>query len=89
VHARTFNVQHQDQVTWPADRVVAQAYVDQLVRSGIVPADRIEMLKGAVKSGDAATLSMISERLSERASSLEGADGARMLALSKLLTAVK
>jgi hypothetical protein len=89
VQARTFNVQHQDQVTWPADRVVAQAYVDQLVRSGAVPADRVEMLKGAVKSGDAATLSMISERLSERASSVEGADGARMLALSRLLASVK
>jgi hypothetical protein len=89
VQARTFNVQHQDQVTWPADRVVAQAYVDQLVRSGAVPADRVETLKGAVKSGDAATLSMISERLSERASSVEGADGARMLALSRLLASVK
>ena len=89
VQAKSFNVQHQDKVTFPAARVVAMAYVDQLVRSGVVPADRIEMLKGAVKSGDASQLTMISGRLGERAATLTGPDAERMKALSKLLAEIK
>jgi hypothetical protein len=89
VQSRAFNVQHQDKVSWPADRVVALAYVDQLVRAGSVPAERVEMLKGAVKGGDAAQLSMIAGRLGERAASLTGPDAERMKALSQLLASLK
>ena len=89
VQARSFNVQHQDPITWPASRVVALAYVDQLVRSGAVPAERTEMLKGAVSGGDAAQLSMIAGRLGERAATLSGVDAARMKALSAVLAAIR
>jgi hypothetical protein len=89
VQATVFNVQHQDKVTWPADRAVALAYVDQLVRAGAIPADRTEMLTGAVKNGDAAQLSMIAGRLGERSASLTGPDATRMKALSQLLASVK
>ena len=65
------------------------AYVDQLVRSGAVPADRVEMLKGAVKSGDASQLTMIAGRIGERAATLTGPDAERMKALSKLLAEIK
>jgi hypothetical protein len=68
---------------------VALAYVDQLVRSGAVPADRSEMLTGAVKNGDTSQLSMVSSRLDERAAAISGTDAARMKALSQLLAAVK
>ena len=89
VKARSFNVQHQDKVTYPETRVVALAYVDQLVRSGVVPADRVDMLKGAVQNGDASQLTMISGRLDERAAALTGPDADRMKALSKLLADIK
>ena len=85
VRARGFNVQHQDRISWPADRVVALAYAAQLVRSGAVPADRAEMLKNAVTSADPATLGMIAARVSERAASATGADAARMKALAGVL----
>ena len=70
-------------------RAVALAYVDQLVRSGAVPADRAPMLVGAVKGGDAAQLGMIASRIGERAATLSGADAARMKALSQVLAAIR
>jgi hypothetical protein len=89
VQAKAFNVQHQDKLTWPAHRAVALAYVDQLVRSGTIPADRSEMLKGAVTNGDAAQLSMIAGRMGERAATLSGVDAARMKALSAVLASMR
>ena len=88
VEVDAFNVQHQDTVTWPAARVVALAYADQLARSGAVPADRVDMLRNAVTSGDASTLGMISSRVSERAAEATGADAARMKALAQVLAAI-
>ena len=43
------------------------------------------MLKGAVKSGDASQLTMIADRISERAATATGPDADRMKALSKML----
>ena len=89
VKAKTFNVQHQDTLTWPADRAVALAYVDQLIRSGVVPADRSEMLRGAVANGDSSMLPMVASRLEERAATLTGPDASRMKALSAILGSLK
>ena len=89
VQAKSFNVQHQDPISWPASRAVALAYVDQLVRSGAVPAERSEMLKGAVKGGDAAQLSMIAGRLGERAATVSGVDAVRMKSLSQVLSSIR
>jgi hypothetical protein len=89
VTATAFNVQHQDPVTFAPSRAVALAYVDQLVRSGAVPADRSELLKGAIGAGDPAQLSMIATRIGERAASLSGPDAARMKALAQVLTSIK
>ncbi len=88
VTAKAFNVQHQDPIRWPADRAVALAYADQLIRSGAVPRDRAGMLEGALKDGDAATLSMISTRVGERAAAATGADAVRMKALAEVLAAL-
>ena len=85
VHAKSWNVQHQDKATWPADRAVALAYVDQLVRSGAV----LEMLRGLVTSGEASQLSMVADRINERAATLSGADATRMRALAALLPSLK
>ena len=59
------------------------------MRAGVVPADRVEMLRGAVTSGDSGQLSMIASRIGERAATLSGADAARMKALATVLTAIK
>jgi hypothetical protein len=50
-----FNPQHQPKVTWPADPVVARAYIDQLVRSGGFTAQRATELRQALDRFEGAT----------------------------------
>jgi hypothetical protein len=44
VRFEQFNPQTQPRIVWPADLVVARAYVDQLARRNSVPAERIALL---------------------------------------------
>jgi hypothetical protein len=44
VHYDELNVQNQQKITWPANSVVARAYLDQLTRSNAVAPDRIAKL---------------------------------------------
>jgi hypothetical protein len=44
----TFNAQRQEQHVWPAEPVVARAYLDQLLRSEVVTSDRAEDLSAAL-----------------------------------------
>lgn len=48
-HARTFNPQQQVPVTWPADPVVAQAYLDQLERDGQMPEGMAQGMDGVME----------------------------------------
>ncbi|MGD2131417.1 MAG: DUF305 domain-containing protein [Maricaulaceae bacterium] len=49
-----FNPQRQLSVTWPAEPVVAQAYVDQLARDGSAPDDVVADLTGALDRAETA-----------------------------------
>ena len=52
VRSTEFNAQHQKRVTWPANTIVARAYLDQLARSkGLVPA-RARAVKTALDRAD-------------------------------------
>ncbi len=52
VRSTEFNAQHQKRITWPANAVVARAYLDQLARSnGILPA-RARAVKTALDRAD-------------------------------------
>ncbi len=57
VHADYFNAQDQPKIVWPASFVVARAYLDQLARSGGLPAQEVaatrEALARAEKSAGA------------------------------------
>ncbi|HTS50700.1 MAG TPA: hypothetical protein VMH05_22300 [Bryobacteraceae bacterium] len=44
VHFDELNVQNQPKITWPANFVVARAYIDQLARSGVLAPARIAAL---------------------------------------------
>ena len=44
VQVADLNVQNQQKIEWPANLVVAKAYVDQLSRSQALPASRIAEL---------------------------------------------
>ena len=50
------NVQNQTQFTWPAQLVVAQAYVDQLERSQAIPSGKISSLRKQISSAQKSNL---------------------------------
>ena len=47
-----FNPQQQFQVTWPAEPVVARAYIDQLLRSDALPATTLASLNSALDDSE-------------------------------------
>jgi len=57
-----FNPQQQFQVTWPADPVVASAYVDQLERSESLPENVTRELRAVLESAVAAVESGAADR---------------------------
>jgi len=94
VHFDDLNVQNQAQITWPSDLVVAKAYVDQLVRSQALPADRITALQEAIDStekshmseSELAKLKGIAASLEESVTAAKNpADATRLHALAEIL----
>jgi hypothetical protein len=57
VRVAELNVQNQQKLEWPAQLVVAKAYLDQLERSQALPADRIAVLRKAIESAESSHLS--------------------------------
>jgi uncharacterized protein (DUF305 family) len=74
-----FNPQQQFAVTWPAEPVVAHAYLDQLDRSGNAPASAAELRQAldqaAARLGSGASDAALADRLESLASGLEDAGG--------------
>ena len=52
VHFDELNVQNQPKITWPANFVVARAYLDQLSRSGALAPQRITALNAALDKAE-------------------------------------
>jgi hypothetical protein len=94
VHVAVLNVQNQQKFEWPANLVVAKAYVDQLKRSQALPADRITALQKAIQSAESSHMSKSTlAKLQSMAPSLEKsattakspADSQRLRALADIL----
>ena len=94
VRVTELNVQNQQKIEWPAQLVVAKAYVDQLSRSQAVPADRIAALEKAIQSAESSHMSPGKvAKLQRMAPSLEKstatakspADSTRLHALAEIL----
>jgi len=94
VHVPELNVQNQQKIEWPAQLVVAKAYLDQLSRSQALPADRIAALQKAIQSAESSHMSQSRlAKLKRMAPSLEKsaamakspADSARLHALADIL----
>jgi hypothetical protein len=97
--AKTFmvadlNVQNQQKIEWPSKLIVAKAYVDQLSRSGALPASQIIKLQKAIKSAEKshmspsnmAKLNAMAPGLETSAASAKSpADSTRMHALAEVL----
>ena len=94
VHFDELNVQNQPQVTWPANFVVARAYLDQLTRGTALPAQRIAAMNAAIDKAEAshsqakevANLKAMAASLDKDASSAKTpADADRMRALAGIM----
>jgi len=57
VRVAELNVQNQQKIEWPAQLVVAKAYLDQLSRSRALPAERIEDLQKAIQGAESSHMS--------------------------------
>ena len=94
VRVPELNVQNQQKIEWPAQLVVAKAYLDQLSRSHALPADRIASLRKGIQSAESSCMSQSQlAKLKRMAPSLEKnaataknqADWARLHALAEIL----
>jgi hypothetical protein len=94
VRVGELNVQNQQKIEWPAQLVVAKAYVDQLERSQALPAERIKALRAAIQGAESSHMNKSKvAKLSGMAPSLEKnaalatnpADATRMRALAEIL----
>ncbi|HEY0702683.1 MAG TPA: hypothetical protein VGD60_07935 [Candidatus Acidoferrales bacterium] len=90
----SLNVQNQQRFVWPSKLVVAKAYVDQLERSGALPAEKIAALRSGIDSAEASKMNKGKvAKLKAMAPSLETsagtakspADAKRMQALAEIL----
>jgi hypothetical protein len=94
VRVNELNVQNQQKIEWPAQLVVAKAYLDQLSRSQALPQDRIVAVEKAIHSaekshmnaGKVAALQGMSASLDESATTAKSsADSTRLHALAEIL----
>ena len=94
VHFDELNVQNQPKITWPANFVVARAYLDQLSRSSALTPERIEAMKAAIDKADAspadrkeaAQLQAMAVALDKQAGATKApADAERMRALAAII----
>ena len=95
VQLSELNVQDQQKMEWPANLVVAKAYLDQLSRSQALPAGQISKLQKAVRSAEKSQMNSSKvSKLKTMAPALEKsattaktpADANRMRALADVLT---
>lgn len=94
VRVAELNVQNQQKIEWPAQLVVAKAYLDQLERSQAMPADQIAAARRAIQTAETshlnrrglAKLRSLSRSLKESAGLTKSAvDAKRLQALAEIL----
>jgi hypothetical protein len=100
VTADRFNVQQQRRIDWPADPVVARAYLDQLGRSKGIRPERAKTLTSALDKAQAAStaqrkdadtakrLDAIAAELDTDRTSATGRDQARLQSLSETVKGI-
>ena len=93
VRVSELNVQNQQKIAWPAQLVVAKAYLDQLERSQALSANRIAELRKAIQSAESSHMSKgkvkklegMAPSLQKSAAASSPADAARLHALADIL----
>jgi hypothetical protein len=93
VRVAELNVQNQQTIEWPAQLVVAKAYLDQLERSQALPADQIAAVRNSIQSAESSHLNRkevaklrgFARSLKESAGMTKSADSKRLQALAEIL----
>ena len=91
VHVSELNVQLQQRMNWPNKLVVAKAYIDQLERSGGLPANQVASLRQSIEKAEGSKNEMKklrnqASRIEKSAASAKNAgDSARIRALVEIL----
>jgi hypothetical protein len=94
VRVAELNVQNQQKMEWPAQLVVARAYVDQLTRSLALPAEQIAELQKAMRNAETShmnkrtlvKLKSLADAVQQSAASAKSpGDAARLHALAEIL----
>jgi len=94
VRVSELNVQNQQKIEWPANLIVAKAYVDQLERSQALPGERVAALRNAIQSAESSHLSkskvaklkqMAPDVEKSAAAAQSAADASRLHALAAIL----
>jgi hypothetical protein len=91
VHVAELNVQNQQKFSWPANFVIARAYVDQLARGSSVTPERVAALNAAIAKAEASPskakeLHSMAASLDKDASTAKTpADANRMRALAAIM----
>jgi hypothetical protein len=95
VRMEVFNAQQQPRVQWPANFIVARAYLDQLARGKALAADRVAALRTAIDRADDRSparaaldqVDTLAAQLEGDAASASGRDAVRMRALADTIKA--
>src|SRR5262249_36435257 len=93
VHFDELNIQNQPKISWPANFIVARAYIDQLARSAALPSERITEISAAITKfegtrgnrRDGTQLVARADGLEKDAAAKAPADASRMRALAGIL----
>jgi hypothetical protein len=93
VHVSELNVQNQQKIEWPAQLIVAKAYLDQLERSQALQANRIADLRKAIANAETShmnkgklkKLASMAPSVDKSADAASPTDAARLHALAEIL----
>lgn len=94
VRVAELNVQNQQKIEWPAQLVVAKAYLDQLERSQALPADQITVVRKAIQNAESSGLkaretaklkSFVPSLKASAAKTKSEADSKRLQSLAEIL----
>ena len=83
-----FNAQQQPRITFPANAVVARAYVDQLTRDNGIQPVRATAIKAALDIADRTQLEALADQLQQDAAAASGRTAARLNALASTMKAI-
>ena len=91
VRVAELNVQNQQKIVWPKNKAAALAYIDQLERSGGLPAEQIASLRRSIEKANGSSsqleeLKKLAPLVEKGAASAKSpADAARLTALADIL----